>query len=408
MKVLTRAVANLGFGISLIFFQRGKPVTAGVSQNLKLYLPQGSSGGSMLGLFNSHSAATRIISSRTRPASHFSLSALLAALLLGGTGLPVLAAQDAAAIAAVEVPVEKITSTLLLDVASAGQRLVAVGQRGHIIFSDDQGKSWTQAKVPTRQLLTAVYFVDATHGWAVGHDAQILATTDGGATWVLQFEDPERESPLIDVWFENLEHGFAVGAYGTLLESSDGGQSWEDVGDLLDNEDGAHLNSIIQVKDAGLVIAAEMGLIFRSADNGLTWETIDPPYDGSLFGALPLMQSRSLLVFGLRGSVFRSTDFGDSWEKITLPGNGSEPFKFGLAGASSLPDGSVVLVGNGGSVAVSHDDGLTFGVINMPDRQPLSSVVAGPDGQLITIGQGGVQMIKQPESSKPGQMESAQ
>ena len=363
----------------------------------------------MIELFSLSTTAASRRSSRARPASRFSFSALLAALLLSGTALPALSAQEAAAAhPAIEVPVDKITSTLLLDVASAGQRLVAVGQRGHIIYSDDQGKSWTQAKVPTRQLLTAVYFVDATHGWAVGHDAQILATTDGGATWVLQFEDPERELPLIDVWFENLEQGFAVGAYGTLLETSDGGQSWDDVGDVLDNEDGAHLNSIIKVKDAGLVIAAEMGLIFRSADNGLTWETIDPPYDGSLFGALPLMQSRSLLVFGLRGSVFRSTDFGDSWQQITLPGNGSEPFNFGLAGASSLPDGSVVLVGNGGSVAVSHDDGLTFDVINMPDRQPLSSVVAGPDGQLITVGQGGVQLIKQPDNASSKQMENAQ
>ncbi len=362
----------------------------------------------MIELFSSRSVASSI-ASLARPAKRFSLSALMAALMLAGSGLPVLAAQDSVATSAIEVPVDKITSTLLLDVANAGQRLVAVGQRGHIIYSNDQGKSWTQAKVPTRQLLTAVYFVDAQHGWAVGHDAQILATTDGGETWALQFEDPERESPLIDVWFEDLEHGFAVGAYGTLLETSDGGQSWEDVADLLDNEDGAHLNSIIQVKDAGLLIAGEMGMIFRSADNGLTWETLESPYEGSLFGALPLMQSRSLLVFGLRGSVFRSTDFGDSWQQITLPGDGSEPFKFGLAGASTLPDGSVVLVGNGGSVAVSHDDGLTFSVSNLADRKPLSSVVAGADGQLVTVGQGGVQMINQPGSAAAsGQMESAQ
>lgn len=366
-------------------------------------------GGYMIGFFSRNGAAARSISSRSRPAKHLSLSALLAALLLAGTGLPALAAPDATTSAyAIEVPVGKISSTLLLDVASAGQRLVAAGQRGHIIYSDDEGKTWTQAKVPTRQLLTAVYFVDAKHGWAVGHDAQILATTDGGTTWTLQFEDPERESPLFDIWFENLDRGFAVGAYGTLLTTTDGGKSWEDVGDLLDNEDGAHLNAVIQVKDAGLLIAGEMGVIFRSADNGETWETVEPPYEGSLFGALPLTQSRSLLVFGLRGSVFRSTDFGDSWEQITLPGDGTEPFKFGLAGGASLADGSVVLVGNAGSVAVSHDDGLTFSVINLADRQPLSSVVAGPDGQLITVGQGGVQLIKQPGSASSGQMENAQ
>ena len=43
----------------------------------------------------------------------------------------------------------KASRSLLLDVTHAGNRMVAVGDRGHILYSDDQGKSWTQAKVPT-------------------------------------------------------------------------------------------------------------------------------------------------------------------------------------------------------------------------------------------------------------------
>ncbi|NWA46672.1 hypothetical protein HX889_54515, partial [Pseudomonas reactans] len=113
---------------------------------------------------------------------------------------------------------------------------------------------WTQAKVPTRQMLTAVYFVDDKHGWAVGHDAQILASSDGGVTWSKQFEDLKREAPLLDVWFKDVSTGFAVGAYGALLETTDGGQHWEDVSDRLDNEDQYHLNAIAAVKDSGLFV----------------------------------------------------------------------------------------------------------------------------------------------------------
>ena len=105
-----------------------------------------------------------------------------------------------------------------------GKRLVVVGDRGHILFSDDQGSTWTQARVPTRQLLTAVFFLDDKRGWAVGHDAQILTSSDGGATWSKQFEDLAREAPLLDVTFLDARHGFAVGAYGALLETTDGGQ----------------------------------------------------------------------------------------------------------------------------------------------------------------------------------------
>jgi photosystem II stability/assembly factor-like uncharacterized protein len=39
-----------------------------------------------------------------------------------------------------------------------------------------------------------------------------------------------------------------------------------------------------------------------------------------------------------------------------------------------------VVVGNGGSVVVSHDDGQTFSVFNRPDRISLSAVTAAGNG----------------------------
>jgi len=67
--------------------------------------------------------------------------------------------------------------SLLLAIAPAGQRLVAVGERGHILLSDDQGQTWSQAEsVPTRSLLTGVCFGNDGQGVAVGHDEVILTT----------------------------------------------------------------------------------------------------------------------------------------------------------------------------------------------------------------------------------------
>ena len=68
-------------------------------------------------------------------------------------------------------------SSLFLDLAMAGSRIVAVGERGQVLLSDDQGATWRQAKsVPTRTMLTAVFFADREYGWAVGHDETILNT----------------------------------------------------------------------------------------------------------------------------------------------------------------------------------------------------------------------------------------
>jgi len=312
--------------------------------------------------------------------------------------MPVQAAE-AANVLSIESP--KAVSSLLLDVAHAGKRLVAVGDRGHILFSEDAGKNWVQARVPTRQLLTALYFVDDKHGWAVGHDSQILASEDGGANWKLQFEDLEREAPLLDIWFRDVNTGYAVGAYGALLETSDGGKTWTDVSDRLDNEDGYHLNGITAVKDAGLFVVGEAGSMFRSADWGRTWEKIQGPYEGTLFGALGTASSNTLLAFGLRGNLYRSTDFGSTWQQVQLLSE-TGPLEFGLAGGSLLKNGDVVIVGHGGSVLTSKDSGRTFTVINRADRASLASAVADAAGNLVLVGQGGVQ-IATPTGAEPGQ-----
>lgn len=327
------------------------------------------------------------MSERITPRRRLAAGAMLALVLGIGAG------NVEAAVAADDYSVEsaKASQSLLIGATHAGQRLVVVGDRGHILFSDDQGKTWTQARVPTRQLLTGVFFVDDKRGWAVGHDAQILASSDGGATWSKQFEDLSREAPLLDVRFLDPQHGFAVGAYGALLETLDGGQHWQDIAERLDNPDQLHLNGITQVKDAGLFIVGEQGSMFRSSDNGQSWTKVQGPYEGSLFGVIGTAQPNTLLAYGLRGNLFRSSDFGDSWQPIALKAERG-PLEFGLASATLLEDGSLVLVGNGGSVLRSHDDGQTFSVRNRADRIALSGVSGLGVGGLLLVGQGGVHL----------------
>ena len=175
---------------------------------------------------------------------------------------PVLAADTAAA-TVYSIESAKAVESLLLDVAHAGARLVAVGDRGHILYSDDNGASWAQAKVPTRQMLTSVFFIDDKKGWVTGHDALILATEDGGMTWTEQFIDLEREAPLLDIWFKNAEQGFAVGAYGALLETTDGGANW---------------STVTGTSDTNALLLAADGKLSLDAD-ARTWLPELPVYD---------------------------------------------------------------------------------------------------------------------------------
>ena len=52
------------------------------------------------------------------------------------------------------------SSSLLLDGVIVDDRIVVVGERGHILISDDHGRSWSQATVPTQVTLTGVFFHD--------------------------------------------------------------------------------------------------------------------------------------------------------------------------------------------------------------------------------------------------------
>lgn len=335
-------------------------------------------------------AQTAVLRSRFSLASVLSLCGVISLLSLNALPVQAQAAVDPQTRYSIES--KRAVSHLLLDITQAGDRLVAAGDRGHILFSDDAGKHWLQAKVPTRQLLTALHFVDDKHGWAVGHDALVLATQDGGENWNVQYEEREREAPLLDVWFENPQYGIAVGAYGALIETTDGGQSWNDISDRLDNEDGVHLNAIAQIQDGGLLVVGEMGSLFRSSDLGQSWERLDSPYEGSFFGVLAGGESGLVFAYGLRGHLFRSVDSGDSWEQIELSNGNGHPLESGLAGGSVLRDGRIIIVGHGGAVLTSSDQGRTFKYFSRPDRLSLSGVSANGGDNLVLVGQGGARI----------------
>lgn len=84
--------------------------------------------------------------------------------------------------------VAKPEHAVLLGLAQAGKRLVAVGERGLIAVSDDEAKSWRQVPVAVSVGLTAVRFVTSKKGWAVGHRGVVLASSDGGDSWTVQLD----------------------------------------------------------------------------------------------------------------------------------------------------------------------------------------------------------------------------
>jgi photosystem II stability/assembly factor-like uncharacterized protein len=270
-------------------------------------------------------------------------------------------------------------------VTSAGGRLVAVGERGHVLWSDDRGATWTQASVPASADLTGVRFASPQRGWAVGHGV-VLATADGGRSWVKQLDGrslADAAPSFLDVWFADERTGLAVGAFDLVVRTDDGGASWRPWPGRTENPRDLHLHSIAQAA-GDLWIVGEQGLVLRLDRAAERFRAVAVPYRGSFFGVVGA--GRTVIAYGLRGRAFRSRDRGASWEEVDTGVASS------LTGAAVTPDGCVVIVSESGQLLVSRDEGESFVLAKDGPAAPASAVAAADAGSLVVAGAAGVRV----------------
>ncbi|WP_141016151.1 YCF48-related protein [Azoarcus sp. DD4] len=330
---------------------------------------------------------------------------------------------------------------LMNSLVTAGDRLVAAGARGTIVYSDDGGRSWTQAAVPVAVMLTALHFPTPQLGWAVGHDGVILHSRDGGASWARQFDGnqanaqmlawaqkrveaaraaleaapaPQREAaedalaaaedglagieqtagfgpsrPFMSVWFRDAREGYAVGAFGMAFATTDGGAHWALFADRLPNPEDLHLYAVASPAPKVLLIAGERGLVLRSTDAGGHWQAQADLADGGLYGLVTLPDASATLAYGFDGAVLRSTDLGASWQALD---SGTRSALYGAALAGS----ELQLVGNNG--ARLRLAGERFETLPAGDGRPLTAAARGKDGWVLA-GWGG---LARAEAANPG------
>jgi len=339
---------------------------------------------------------------KTRPSrdarlSRLGFAALTASLLAALVCASPARAQDATpgdAAALLLQPAEKrayASQEMMLGVARAGKRLVAVGDHGAILLSDDDGITFRQAQTaPVRSTLTAVAFADATHGWAAGHGGVILHTADGGEHWTLQRSEMDNDRPLFSIWFADAEHGVAAGLWSLLLTTADGGRNWHAVTLPPPPESGKadrNLFGLFANSKGTVFIAAERGTVLRSNDQGVTWSYLNTGYNGSFWTGCALKDG-TLIVGGLRGTIYRSTDDGQSWH-AAASGTTSSITHIAEIG------GKVVAVGLDGVQLDSHDGGATFTARQRADSLSLTALSADGGDAVLIYSKRGVVVDKQ-------------
>jgi photosystem II stability/assembly factor-like uncharacterized protein len=314
------------------------------------------------------------------------LRALAVAALILSTSVPAAEANKASAVLVPAKRVAHAAQATMLSATRAGARIVAVGDHGVVLLSDDNGKAFRQAqKVPVDVTLTSVSFVDDKLGWAAGHAGVVLHSGDGGETWALQRSDLQNDRPLFALKFFDARHGVAVGLWSLVLRTDDGGASWQTVPlPVPEGAKKADLNLLGLFSDAKsrLYATAERGMLARSDDQGRTWSYLASGYKGSFWAGLALADG-TLLAAGLRGSLYRSTDEGRSWTRVATQSKSSIT---ALASAGR----EVIGVGLDGLLLRSADGGVSVTTEVRADRVSLTALVVAGDDQPVLFSRRGV------------------
>ncbi len=299
--------------------------------------------------------------------------------------------------------------SVLLTVTKAGDRLVAAGERGIILLSDDQGIHWRQVATPVSTTLTASFFSDRLNGWVVGHSGVVLHTNDGGETWIKQLDgnriaaatleeaiSAETDSPtgnsllrfaelmvsdgpdkpLLDVFFFDSQHGIIVGAYGLILSTEDAGRTWKSIRAAVNDVMNRHLYQVRKVKDQ-LWLIGEQGALYRRQRGTDTFDEISIPYEGTLFG-LAADRHGTLVAYGLRGVIYSSRDNGATWNII------ENQFSATLIDDLSGDDDQIILVDQSGNlIDAIHRVSLGPRVTSLKSPSPVTSVTRTSNGSLV-------------------------
>lgn len=361
--------------------------------------------------------------------------------------------KDPLELPAIQAP--KAAKALLLNVTSLGNSVLMVGERGIILkrdfaagdttqgVKDNEGKVWTQAKVPVSVNLTGVQFVTDNLAFVVGHDGVVLKSTDAGASWVkvfdgikaneqvvaaakkkmddmqarydaaspaeqdkmnealetatFAFEDAEAGArfgparPMLDVWFKDANTGWVVGSYGQIFETTDGGTTWTLIANRLDNPDFRHYNGLYGDDTGLLLIAGEAGRVYISNDFGATWTRSDTGYNGHFYGTVVTRNDQGqpiVFAYGFGGNVYRLGAGATAWWQLKSPSK--ESFVQGIAiGKTAL------FVDQKGRLVSTDESGTTLKMVSTEEGKPVTGMALVND-TLVLSGQNGPRTLPLP------------
>ncbi len=215
-----------------------------------------------------------------------------------------------------------------------------------IAKTTDAGNSWqTITPAGLTRGLTALDFINATTGIAVGNAGLILRTTNGGTNWTTIDISPYN-GDISDITFSGTDTAYACGASITSMPTS---------------------------------------TVFKTVNGGLNWTTLNTGYSSSR-SIVELFGNQTVICSGNSGVFIRSTNGGTTWDSLRF---GTQAFN----GMKKTGSNTLWAVGNSQVVYKSTNRGLNFTLALDNGPSPLYSVDFLDSLKGFIVGSNGVNYI---------------
>ena len=278
----------------------------------------------------------------------------------------------------------------------------ASGGSGQIVATTDGGATWDDRSCSSRDDVR-IAFIDATHGWVVGASGAIFATSDGGATWKAQSSGTTAN--LTAVAFIDATHGWVVGGGGAILATTDGGATWK-----AQSSGSSKDLSGLAFSDAthGWAVGFD-GIILSTSDGGVTWKAQTSGSSDWLWGVTALDATHVWAVGGAEnpgtqtstGTILVTTDGGATWSEQTATSSSLSAIDFSDAahGWAAGFDGLILATADGGATWSKQSSGTTESLHGIAFLDATHGWAVGDAGTILATAYGGATWTKQNQGS---------